>query len=254
MKVRRAATRFFAGRVPGGKCRCPICTHYVWRYLPYGLAGRAPLMQTLGVVGSDVANFECPRCGAHDRERHLLLYMNALGLLGALRDKDVLHFAPERSLSRHFSGAGPARYVQCDLHPVSADIQRVDLLQMHFKSQEFDVVIANHVLEHVLDYRQALSEIVRVLRPGGWAILQTPYSSKLHRTWEDPGIDHDLARLQAFGQEDHVRLYGKDIFDLIASSGLLSDVHTHAELLPDVDVRAAGVNPDEPLFLFRRAR
>jgi Methylase involved in ubiquinone/menaquinone biosynthesis len=209
-------------------------------------------MQALDAVGSDTANFECPRCGAHDRERHLLLYMQAIGLLGGMRGKDILHFAPELRLSRHFANSRPSRYVRCDLYPKSPEVQRVDLLDIPFEAAEFDAVIANHVLEHVTDDQKALSEILRVLRPGGWAILQTPFSSKLHRTWSDPGIDNGAARLQAFGQKDHVRLYGRDVFERIASSGLLPDIRPHVEVLPGCDPGIVGVNPDEPLFLFWR--
>jgi len=97
-----------------------------------------------------------------------------------------------------------------------------------------------------------LSEIHRVLKPGGMAILQTPYSSRLHRTWQDAGIDTPEARLQAYGQEDHVRLFGRDIFDRIVAAGFRSDVRLHSELLADVDPDIAGVNAAEPFFLFRK--
>jgi SAM-dependent methyltransferase len=126
------------------------------------------------------------------------------------------------------------------------------MLAMPFDDDTFDCVIANHVLEHVGDVDRALGEICRVLRPGGHAILQTPYGSKLHRTWEDAGIDTPAARLQAYGQEDHVRLFGRDIFERIAAAGFDALVRQHNELLDDVDPDREGVNPREPFFLFRR--
>ena len=97
-----------------------------------------------------------------------------------------------------------------------------------------------------------MREIARVLAAGGMAILQTPYSAMLHRTWSDAGIESEAARLQAYGQEDHVRLFGRDVFERIASGGLKPLVSTHEELLPHVDSRRYGVNPAEPFFLFRR--
>lgn len=243
-----------AGWLPGGRCRCGLCDHRVWRFMPYrkGSRGVAPLMHTLEVVGSDVDKFECPRCGAHDRERHLLLYMRAERLLDWLSGKSILHFAPEKRLSSRILASGPARYVPCDLYPQSPDIVRVDMLDMMFESGSFDMLIANHVLEHVGDEKKALGEIFRVLKPGGYAILQTPYSAKLRCTWSDPGIDTPQARLQAYGQEDHVRLFGRDIFDRIVAAGFESHIHRHAELLGDVDPAVAGVNVDEPFFLFRK--
>jgi SAM-dependent methyltransferase len=123
---------------------------------------------------------------------------------------------------------------------------------MPFADASFDLVIANHVLEHVDDDRRALAEIVRVLAPEGRAILQTPYSPVLARTWEDANIRDECARLQAFGQEDHVRLYGSDIFARFESAGLVSRVRTHTELLAQHDAYYNGVNAREPFFLFQR--
>ena len=91
--------------------------------------------------------------------------------------------------------AGPARYVACDLFPTAEDVMRVDMLDMPFPDELFDLLIANHVLEHVGDDRRAISEIRRVLKPGEHAILQTPYSAALFSTWEDPGIESEMARI-----------------------------------------------------------
>jgi len=243
-----------AGWLPGGNCHCAMCGHQVWRFMPYlrGSAGVPKLMYALDTIGSEPDRFECPRCGSHDRERHLLLYLEKLGLLADMSGKSVLHFAPEKRLASRISAASPAHYVRCDLYPITPEIQRVDMLEMQFEDRSFDVVIANHVLEHVSDDLKALGEIYRVLKPGGYAILQTPYSAKLHHTWQDPGIDNDAARLQAYGQRDHVRLFGRDIFSRFASKGLVSCVRQHDEVLPETDAIALGISPKEPLFLFSR--
>jgi len=210
------------------------------------------LMRELDGIGSDVDNFSCPRCDCHDRERHLMLYLQAVGLFSALKDSTVLHFAPELRLSERIAETRPSRYVKCDLYPRSPDLVRVDMLAIPFADESFDFVVANHVLEHVDDDLKALGEIRRVLKIGGHAILQTPYSQKLHHTWEDAGIADERARLQAFGQEDHVRLYGRDIFDRFCAAGLTSRVRQHADLLEHVDAAECGVNLREPFFLFQR--
>lgn len=232
---------------------CVMCEQKVRRFVPFR-GGKPPaLMRALDIVGSDVKNFECPRCGAHDRERHLLMYLEKSGLLADMHGKSVLHFAPELRLARRIVDVEPARYVPCDLYPNSPNVLRVDMLQMQFDAQSFDLVIASHVLEHVGDDLRALNEIHRVLKPGGYAILQTPYSARLHHTWQDPGIDTDEARLQAYGQADHVRLFGRDIFDRIAGVGFDSRVQQHSTLLNDVDPIQAGINVAEPFFLFCKA-
>lgn len=243
-----------AGWLPGGGRRCVVCERRVWRFMPYrgGMREVRPLMQALAMVGSDVEQFECPRCGAHDRERHLFLYMKASGVFANIAGASILHFAPEKRLSPIIAAQGPAQHVRCDLYPESPDIQRVDIQAIPFAAESFDLVLANHVLEHVSSPDDALAEVRRVLKPGGYAILQTPYASKLQRTWEDPGIDTPQARLHGHGQEDHLRLFGRDIFDRIVAAGMESQVHCHADLLGEVDAAIAGVNAAEPFFLFRK--
>lgn len=222
--------------------------------MPYrgGVYALPKLMLAVNIIGSDIKNFECPRCGAHDRERHLLLYMNAVGIFQQLPSMHVLHFAPESRLSKILGKSSPARYVQCDLHPEKPEVQRIDIESMPFADSEFDLVIANHVMEHVNDDYRAACEVARVLKVGGIAILQTPYSPILQATWSDPGLITPAARLQAYGQEDHVRLFGRDVFERLAVGGLRPYISTHSELLPEFDSGRYGVNALEPFFLFRR--
>lgn len=241
--------------VPWGATRyCVICRSRVRAFLPYrgGWAQQPPLMQALRIVGSDLDNFSCPVCGAHDRERHLLLYFEALGLPEKFRGARILHFAPEKHLSAILRSYDPLEHVRADLMPGSADIQRIDIAAMPFETGTFDVVIANHVLEHVEDAGRALAEVRRVLKTNGLAILQTPYSARLQSTWQDDSIDDAASRLQAYGQEDHLRLFGRDIVDRIVAAGFDSRVASHASVLADKDARRYGVNADEPLFLFEK--
>jgi len=232
---------------------CCICDTNICSFFPYRGGKRAPLMVTLDIIGSDIKNFGCPRCGCHDRERHLLLYLEAFGLLDRFEGAAILHFAPERRLSRIIQSKGPGRFVKGDLYPASNDIETIDMLAIDYPAESFDFVIANHVLEHVDDDLVALSELRRVLKAGAYAILQTPYSNKLTQTFSDPGIDSNSARYQAYGQEDHVRLYGRDIFARIESAGFKSRVATHEEKLAEIDPVKFGVNKKEPFFLFERA-
>jgi hypothetical protein len=242
----------FNARLPLERHKCVICGRDLARFLPYrgGSRDTPPLMQALDVVGSDVDHFSCPWCYSHDRERHLFLFMQVGGIFSFIAGRRVLHFAPERHLSRFVQEAKPEELLRCDLHPWANDIVPADLLSLPFPDSHFDLLIANHVLEHVGDDRRAVAEIVRVLKPGGYAILQTPFSCVLERTWEDEGIRSAEACLQAFGQEDHVRLYGKDIIERIAEQGLESRVQSHEELLGSYCPHRLGLNPREPFFLF----
>lgn len=239
-------------RIPLSSHQCVICGRTFARFLPYrgGRKQLPVLMRTLDVVGSDVDNFSCPWCYSHDRERHLFLFMQATDIFSFIAGKRVLHFAPELHLSGIIEAARPDVLVKCDLHPWMPDMVKVDLLEMPYMDSYFDLVIANHVLEHVNDDGRAVAEIVRVLKPGGYAILQTPYSNILEKTWDDPGIRSGQERLEAFGQEDHARLFGKDIFDRFAQYGLESRVLLHEDVLPSYSPQRFGLNEREPFFLF----
>jgi ubiquinone/menaquinone biosynthesis C-methylase UbiE len=108
------------------------------------------------------------------------------------------------------------------------------------------------VLEHVADDRRALSEIYRVLKPGGHAVLQTPYSTVLTRTFEDPGIATENLRLELYGQEDHVRLYGIDFLEKLQAAGLKLKLYPHKGVAPESEAYYYGMNPKEDLILVEK--
>ncbi len=248
-------TRCVLARVPrGGGRKCCLCGCHVGCFLPYGRGwkGAPPLMRALGVVGSDLDWYMCPACFSNDRERHLVYYFRRLGLFEQIGGKAIMHFAPEPKFRELLAQAGPSRHVLADLWPAAPGVEKIDMLNIGYPDGSFDFVIANHVLEHVSDDLRALSELRRISRPGGIAILQTPYSAVLEKTICDPGVDTAAARLQLYGQEDHVRLYGRDIFSRFAAAGFVDRVAWHDDVLEEVDPGRYGVNRHEPLFLFER--
>ncbi len=178
--------------------------------------------------------------------------LNAAGLFARMTGARILHFAPERHLRQLIKRAAPSQYVLADLYPESSEVVRMDLQALPYQDGQFDFVLANRVLEHVQNDMQALREIFRVLVPGGHAILQTPYAQGLSRKFEDSAIQHGQGCLQAYGQEDHRRLYRADFAVRVEASGLRQKVSTHAALLPGTDATRLGVNPDEPVPLLER--
>lgn len=237
---------------PGSARFCIACGSSVADFGPYrgGWRFAPPLMRELDYTAGDYDDCICPRCGVQDRERHLILYFRASNLLERVEGGCVVHFAPEASLRERIEALNPVEYTMCDIAPPSPEVRQMDLLDLQFEDNSVDLLIANHVLEHVPDADQALAEIRRVLKPEGRAVLQTPFCRGLSRTWEDPAIVSESARLQAFGQEDHVRLFGTDIFDRFESNGLSFEGGSHDELLPGVDAWVNGVDPHEPFFLY----
>lgn len=232
---------------------CVICERKVLAFLPYkgGTANAPAVSFSADIIGSDLDNFSCPRCGSTDRERHLLLYLRQLGLLEQLHGARILHFAPERKLSELIRAQQPAQYLRGDLFPTQADIVRLDMEAIDAADASFDIVIANHVLEHVSDDLRALSELHRVLVPGGRAILQTPYAAGNAQTQQGQASDAST-RLALYGQEDHVRLFGNDIFERFASVGFKPEVADHPAVLAHIDAGIYGVNQREPCMLFRK--
>jgi SAM-dependent methyltransferase len=209
-------------------------------------------MLRLQVVGSNVERYRCPHCGSNDRERHLRLYFDRLGLWNVFADAKVLHIAPERKLSDVINTAGPALYIRGDLYPEEETIREVDLENVKFPNETFDFVICNHVLEHVADLSTVLSEVHRVLRPRGRFVCQTPYAARLSRTLEEPFLQSETDRRFFYGQADHVRLFGLDIERTIREAGFEGRLTPHSELLPEIDPERMGVNEKEPFFDFVR--
>lgn len=233
-------------------CYCTVCGQHIEAFTPYrGHNSRPPLMTLLNVIGSNTSQFLCPSCGCHDRERHLLMYLAKLNLLPILgSNARILHFAPEKWLSQLIQLQNPESYLMADLYPQSEQVEKIDIHEIPYPDASFTLVIANHVLEHVDDDRRAMQEIRRVLTLGGLAILQTPYSASLHNTFSDPGVVSPEQRLQLFGQEDHVRLFGRDIFERFAEAGFNPLVVTHQQVMSDMSAAVYGINENEPLFLF----
>lgn len=248
----RRARRLYA--LAGSSHRCYLCDRALRRFLPYrdGVRSLSPVTRALEVIGSDVENFACPACGCHDRERHLAMYFDRLDLWSRLRGATVLHFAPEGALSPRIAARNPASYLRADLVPATADVQRMDITRIPLADGSVDVVICNHVLEHIPDDRRALAELARVTRPGGIAVLQTPWSPLLDKMFSDPAVTSEELRNRLFGQEDHVRVYGHDLFRRIADAGFAVRRYSHEETLHGLDAVYFGVNAREDLVLATR--
>ena len=155
----------------------------------------------------------CPRCGSLGRHRTQWLYLAQRPELLA-GPKEVLQgVAPERSLQHCLRRFPEIDYLSADYDAKTA-MEQMDITDIHYSDSSFDVIICNHVLEHVSDDARALREMFRVLRPGGWALLQVPIDFDREHTFEDAGITDPRERERAFGQFDHV----SDAMELITSS------------------------------------
>ncbi|MBK9566010.1 MAG: class I SAM-dependent methyltransferase [Saprospiraceae bacterium] len=124
------------------------------------------------------------------------------------------------------------------------EVVQVDLMNLKFKTNTFDLVICNHVLEHIDDDHKAIQEVYRVLKHNGKAILQVPICYNMKETYENDLIVTENERLLHFGQKDHVRIYGNDYFKRLERVGFEIDLINIAAQFPNF-----GLNPKENLVI-----
>lgn len=201
------------------------------------------------VIGGGVRPSACYNCGSSDRERLIYMYLqDERGFFTAPERLRVLHIAPEKRLSRFLLTVGFGEYLCGDLftpgynHP--AHVRNIDVNQIPFDDDSFDLILCNHVLEHVPTDDVAMKELARVLKPGGTAILQVPISANSEETFEDLTVVDPKEREQVFGQFDHVRIYGQDYVTRLERAGFAVDRVSLSE-----KYARYGVNPDEELFV-----
>lgn len=157
--------------------------------------------------------------GTLSLERHRLCWLYLKNETSFFVSKlKVLHFAPEQAFYKRFRKMKNLEYTTTDLNSPIADV-KADICNLPFSDNEFDFVICNHVLEHIPDDTTAMKELYRILAPGGTAILQIPLDNDRKITFEDDSITDKKERAKIFGQYDHVRIYGMDYFDKLASVG-----------------------------------
>ena len=139
-------------------------------------------------------------------------------------------------------------YITGDIESPLAKV-KMDIHEIPFEDNSFDVVFCNHVLEHVNDDRKAVSEIKRVLKPGGWAILQIPFFHPIpEKTFEDITIKDPKKREELFGQDDHVRMFGKDYPNRLAESGLTVIEEKLVFEMPREEVKKYALSQDEIIY------
>jgi SAM-dependent methyltransferase len=167
------------------------------------------------------------------------------------KPQKVLHIAPELCFIHRFEQQKNLDYITADIESPLAKI-KMDVHSIPFDEGTFDVVFCNHVLEHVADDLQAMREMHRVLKPGGWGIMQIPLFYPLpDKTYEDPNITDPAAREKAFGQDDHVRLFGKDYPDRLRSAGFTVTEDWLVQELPAEESQRYAL-PHEPVYYVQK--
>lgn len=199
--------------------KCPICQKMIEAFLPlpsyytenlrkHGFPYKPEDGETI-----NHEHYSCPNCGASDRDRLIACYLGEM-LSQRAGDEQIrlLDIAPSYPLSEFIKRFRNVTHHTADLSMDGVDLA-VDISNMpEVMSDSYDILICSHVLEHIYDDRKALSELYRVIKPGGWGIIMVPIILPLDNIDEDPKVTDPSERWRRFGQDDHVRLYNKSGF------------------------------------------
>lgn len=217
---------------------CPVCGSRYRRFMPYGY-----------VTSREDAL--CPHCLALERHRMIWLWLSECSDLFESRPH-LLHIAPEVSLMRHFKRLyrGTENYITADLESPLADMH-FDIQHIPLEDCSVDVVICNHLLEHVEDDRRAMRELYRILRPGGWGIALVPEDRSLPTTFEDDSITDPKERTRIFGQYDHRRIYGRDYDMRLAEAGFRVERIGYREQLTETQQRLYAIGSDDLVIIHK---
>jgi SAM-dependent methyltransferase len=206
---------------------CPVCGKEARKFRQYGHPSRD--------------NARCIHCQSLERHRFVWTYLHRMTNLFDGSPKRVLHVAPESCFESRLKNRLGQNYITADLLNRRAMV-RMDITDIQYPEEYFDVIYCSHVFEHVQDDKRAMREFHRVLKQDGWAILLVPIDAD--KTFENPSIVDPSERLRVFGQEDHVRRYGPDYIDRLCESGFKVRVSYVSDLFGTNDVARMGLTSE----------
>ena len=221
----------------GKGVKCSVCGSEFRKFLPYGRSGRD--------------NALCPHCLS--LERHRLMYLYLQRKTNFFKDNlKLLHVAPEYCFIDRFERMKNLDYITADIESPLAKV-KMDIHQIPFPDNTFDVTFCNHVMEHVDDDIKAMSELYRVLKPGGWAIIQSPQDLSKATTYEDASITDPKEREKHFWQDDHLRLFGRDYGKRLEKGGfkVTEDRFVMEQLTPE-EVKLFALPANEIIYFCQK--
>ena len=204
----------------------PINEKQYSRFLSYGYNNLRPNALSPGTLSLE-------------RHRLLWLYLTSCDNIES-QFLNVLHVAPEQVFFKKFKSFTNWSYITTDLNSPLADV-KANLCNLPFKNNTYDLILCNHVLEHIIDDIKAMKEIYRVLKPGGRAILQVPLNKEKEKSYEDFTITSPEERNKQFGQYDHVRVYGMDFFKRLNGVGFRCEKIDFTSKLSDKQIIEYGL-------------
>ena len=223
----------------GNNVECPVCERSFSKFLSYG---------------SDVAHREnvlCPYDLTLERHRLMWLYLRDESNFFTAERLNVLHIAPEQCFHKKFKEQKNLNYLTGDLVSPIADLH-FDLHSIPLENDRFDVVFCNHVMEHVDDAIQCMKELHRVMKPGGWGIMQVPQDFSRETTLEAPDITSPKDREKYYWQKDHVRLFGRDYPDWLRKAGFTVEEFRKESKYEEKLLLRYRLHKEEILYIVRK--
>jgi SAM-dependent methyltransferase len=221
----------------GNNVECPISGKTYRKFLPYGRTNPRP-----NALAPDSLSLE----------RHRLMWLYLKEKTNFFTDKlKVLHIAPEHCFLKKFESMKNLDYITADLESPLAKV-KMDVHQIPFADNTIDVVFCNHVMEHVDDDIKAMSEIRRVMKPGAWAIIQSPIDPTRKTTFEVPSLKTREEREKAHGQDDHVRTYGLDYPERLRKAGFNVKEDRFVMEMDKEKVRRYALPAEEIIYLCKK--
>lgn len=235
----------------GGDYYCPFCNQGFKRFLPYGQ--KSSFLAKNKIVGAGYrSNCTCPKCLSNDRARLVFLFLKERTNI-FLEKVDVLHIAPEKQVMEKLRTCGNINYISGDKDLTHVrkynelpGIIELDVCNLGFSENRFDFVICNHVIDEIRDDMRALTELFRVVKPGGTAILQVPYSTVSPNTIENKDDNASFV----FGR--YVRVYSKENYiDRMKEAGFLVQTFNFLDdnKYGHAFVNRHALNPEEGIFV-----
>ncbi|MEP7250989.1 MAG: methyltransferase domain-containing protein [Ginsengibacter sp.] len=223
----------------GNRVYCACCGSTFSAFAPFGNIERK--------------NAWCPKCESLERHRLLSMYFkNKTNIYNT--PVKVLHIAPEIAFFEHFKSKKNIEYHPADIyaHLYPKGTKYFDILNNDTPDETYDVIICNHVFQYIEEDRKAMKELCRLMKAGGWGIMQVPYDKSRTVTYEDDSITDPLGRERAFGLKEHVRFYGLDYGDRLREAGFNVTVEDYTSEFTDEDNFKYGFWKGDPIFLVRK--
>jgi hypothetical protein len=217
----------------GDHYRCPICETSLKTYLR---------------LNREYHRY-CPVCRSLQRHRLLWLFLERKTDICAQGNKRVLHIAPEPGIEKKLRSMEHHQYISGDLQANRA-MEKLDICNLHYPPESFDIILCSHVLEHVSDDHKAMQEFHRVLKTDGWIVLLVPIVGDT--TIESPPTSSAIEREKLHGQFDHFRTYGLDFLDRLSANGFLPQLHYTEDIASEPEIELYGLNRREPIFYCRK--